>query len=111
MNFLIFASAIARAKIMRIHSHEWKFVTLIFENQLNYDVIRGYKKNKEQQTTTDKQTIQTTTQSRMSWYRSEQKLRTRDVDCIAMAIEEQKLTINFHSRGNKINSVIQSPPN
>ena len=50
MNFLIFASAIARAKIMRIHSHEWKFVTLIFENQLNYDVIRGYKKNKQQQT-------------------------------------------------------------
>ena len=54
MNFLIFASAIARAKIMRIHSHEWKFVTLIFENQLNYVLIRGYKKNK-QQTTTDKQ--------------------------------------------------------
>ena len=38
-------------------------------------------------------------------------MRTRDVDCIAMAIEEQKLTINFHSRGNKIKSVIQSPPN
>ena len=50
MNFLIFASAVARAKIMRIHTHEWKLITLIFENQLNYVLIRGYKKNKQQQT-------------------------------------------------------------
>ena len=26
----------ARVKIMRIHAHEWKLITLIFENQLNY---------------------------------------------------------------------------
>ena len=30
MNFLIFASAVARAKIMRIHTHGWKLIGLIF---------------------------------------------------------------------------------
>ena len=32
---------------MRIHSYEWKFVTLIFENQLNYMLIRRYRKIKQ----------------------------------------------------------------
>ena len=54
-------------------------ITLIFENEWYYDVISRYKK-KKQTTTTDKQSVETTTLSRMSRYRSEQKLRTRDVN-------------------------------
>ena len=51
MNFLIFASAEAGAKIMRIHTHEWKLITLIFENQLNDVLIRGYRKYGDQKQT------------------------------------------------------------
>ena len=47
MNFLIFASPLGRAKIMRIHTHEWKLITLIFENEWYYDVIPRYKENKQ----------------------------------------------------------------
>ena len=54
MNFLIFASPLGRAKIMRIHTHEWKLKTLIFENEWYSDVIPSYKENK-QQTSTNKQ--------------------------------------------------------
>ena len=49
MNFLIFASPLGRAKIMRIHTHEWKLITLIFENEWYYDVILRYKENEQQQ--------------------------------------------------------------
>ena len=89
MNFLIFASPLGRAKIMRIHTHEWKLITLIFENEWYYDVIPRYKENK-QQTTTNKQTIQTTTISRMSQY---SRIHIIIIILVTTAIEEQKLTL------------------
>ena len=127
MNFLIFASPLGRAKIMRIHTHEWKLITLIFENEWYYDVIPRYKENK-QQTTTDKQSIQTTTTvSRMSRYRSDSKIEVFQFSWMQiiilvttstwntshhfiqsnspwlikqpMKLEEQKLTINTTSAG------------
>ena len=141
MNFLIFASPLGRAKIMRIHTHEWKLITLIFENEWYYDVIPRYKENK-QQTTTNKQSIQTTTLSWMSGYRSESKsgdegrgmtstwntshhfIQSNSPWLIKqpMKLEEQKLTINTPSAGGvltnnnrvrrlEINEIIPSPRN
>ena len=122
MNFLIFASPLGRAKIMRIHTHEWNLITLIFENEWYSDVIPRYKENK-QQTTTNKQPVQTitlvqsiipvTSNNYYHWLQQPTKRRRSSFSIVSIlifhfltlqsdwwiAIEEQKLTINTPSAG------------